>query len=158
MWRWLAVTDDESRPELFKQVREKDHVVLEAIRDGTADVRSLNAETALTRREINYAFEKLAENGLITVTRPDEYVEEMIDGQRHVYPAPKHAALTDRGKAYFDWTDRTGVRERYDDMDDAEVVRTVRDLEERMDELEQRMQAGFEHVRRQFREQLAETE
>ena len=132
----------------FEQVKEPEHVVLEHIHDGVDDVRQLNKETALTRRQINYRFTKLAGLGLITVDKPDsdEYVTEVINGDKHTYKAPKSACLTPLGETYLDWAEAEGVTDKYDGMTVDEVAQLAQENAARIEAVETQLE--------QFRRQV----
>lgn len=126
-----------------KPLRDKDRAVLECIRDGDNDVQQIKAATTLSKREINYAFEKLEELDFIEVTRPDGQVERIIDGQKRVFDAPKEATLTDDAVQYLQATNQDS--NRYHDLSRDELVAKIHDLEDRVDRLE----SGFESFRQQ---------
>jgi Fic family protein len=131
-----------------KPLRDKDRAVLTCIRDGDNDVQQIKATTTLSKREINYSFEKLEEMRFIDVSRPDGQVERIIDGQKRVFDAPKEATLTEDAIQYLQSTANDG--DRYQDLTRDELVRTVRDLEARIDRLE----SGFESFRQQVLQKL----
>jgi hypothetical protein len=131
-----------------KPLRDKDRAVLECIRDGDNDVQQIKAATTLSKREINYAFEKLEDLGFIKVTRSDGQVERVIDGQKRVFDAPKAATLTDDAFQYLQATDQDS--NRYQDLSRDELVDKIHDLEDRVDRLE----SGFESFRKQVLDKL----
>ena len=49
----------------FENIREKDHAVLNCIRDGQNDVQLITEATMLNNSEVNYCFRKLSGMGLI---------------------------------------------------------------------------------------------
>jgi len=129
-------------------LRDKDRAVLTCIRDGDNDVQQIKATTTLSKREINYAFEKLEDLDFIEVSRPDGQVERIIDGQKRVFDAPKEATLTDDAVQYLQATDRNG--DRYHDLSRDELVAKIHDLEDRIDRLEN----GFESFRHQVLQKI----
>jgi len=139
-------------PEVFEKVRRKDHAVLACIRRGDTDVHSINQTTTLSRREINYSFEKLDDLGLITVERPDGWTERVVDGQKRKFRTPKQASLTQDGVTYFDWTDTDGDLGRYDSVEFEDVVTRVQDLEEEVERLRQAFTQFRKQVLRELRD------
>ena len=138
------MSSDTSNNDTFAAVRPEDHTVLVALTEGYDDVRQLNRETSLSRRQINYSLtEKLEPLGLITVDRPPDgtYREETIDGTPHRYPAPKEASLTLLGQRYLDSTDRPLSLDGHRNLDRTELVQKVHDLEERQNRVEERIEA-----------------
>lgn len=130
-------------------LRDKDYAVLECIRDGDNDIQQIKAATTLTKREVNYAFEKLEDQDFIEISRPDGQVERIIDGQKRVFDAPKEGTLTEKAVQYLQSTEK---RTRYEDLSREELVERVHDLEDRVDRLEN----GFESFRQQVLQKLAE--
>lgn len=135
---------------VFAKVRDKDHAVLECIRRGDTDVHAVKQATTLTRREVNYCFEKLADLDLIAVTRPDGWTERVVDGRNRKFRTPKQATLTSRGDRYFDWTERDGTLGRYDAVDYEDLVETVNELEHEVEGL----RAAFKRFRQQVVQEL----
>lgn len=137
------MTDD-----VFDQVRDEDHDVLVCIRRGDSDVRSINEETALTQRQINYAFEKLQELGLIDVHRPEGYTTQVINGQKRRFRKPKQAMLTENGLEYFQHRDTAQLR--YENMDKSELVRLTKENEEAINDLKKSFAAFRQQVLRKL--------
>ena len=131
-----------------KPLRDKDRAVLECIRDGDNDVQQIKAATTLSKREVNYSFQKLEDQGFIEVSRADGQVERVIDGQKRVFDAPKEATLTDYAVQYLQSVDRDS--NRYQDLSRDELVARIHDLEDRVDQLE----SGFESFRQQVLQKL----
>jgi len=131
-----------------ESLRDKDHAVLTCIRDGQNDVQQIKAATTLSKREVNYAFEKLDDMNFIEVSRPDGQVERVIDGQKRVFDAPKKATLTDHAVQYLHTAEQDTTR--YDDFSRDELVERIHDLEDRIDRLEN----GFESFRQQVLHKL----
>ena len=137
--------DTESLPEL----RGKDNHILAAIQGGHDNVRALNKELAYNRDEINYSLKrKLAPADLITLHTPDGWDTETVNGRTRRYKAPKRATLTDRGMQYLEETEQD--RTPPTNMNQAELVQTVHDLEHRIETLE----TGFQQFRRQVMQLL----
>lgn len=146
---------------VFETVREKDHAVLECIRRGETDVYQINKATVedFSRREINYAFKKLANTGLITVTTfpDDEYITVVDDGQPRTFSRPKEAELTELGEDYFDWKDSETGLGRYDAVEYPKLVDRVHTLEQqsetrdhRIQKLETRVTNGFAAIKKRL--------
>lgn len=133
--------------QVFENVRDKDHTVLTCIQNGEDDVQRIKAATTLTQRDVNYAFEKLEDLGLIDVHRPDGQVERIIDGQKRVFDAPKEATLTQTGIQYLHTQNH---RTRYEDLSKEELIERIHDLEDRIAQLED----GFEAFRQQVLHRL----
>lgn len=151
----MSIDTDNSRVEKFERIRENDHVILSAIDQGHDNVRSLNAQLHLTRRQIHYSLkEKLAPLGLIELSQPDGFVEETIDGQHRRYRAPKEARLTDLGKRYLEETDCDTNLDPYRAMTRDEMAQALNDLDRRIERLED----GFEQFRRQVLAKLEQND
>lgn len=129
-------------------LRERDITVLRCIRDGKNDVFEIRKATTLSNREVNYAITKLEQQELIEVFRPDGRIEREVDGQPKEFKAPKHATIIEHGLMTLKETDFDD--ERVQDMSRGELVKRVRELEERMDEMER----GFESFRQQVLEEI----
>lgn len=116
------------------QLRDKDRVVLEKVRDGYDDIQKITSQTTLENYHVTYCFHKLEEHGLLHVSRPEGTVERTVNGQKKVFQAPKQAELTDKGKKYLQHSkEDTG---RYEDMSHRELVEKIHQLENRMEEME----------------------
>lgn len=136
--------------DLADHLRDVDHEVLCCIRDGEDDVQKIKAATTLSKRQVNYAFEKLEDLGLIEVSRPEGQVERVIDGQKRVFDAPKEAELTETGVKVLRFTD--DEPSRYQDLSREELVETIHDLENRIDTLEDSFEAFRKQVLRKLNE------
>lgn len=134
--------------QVFENVREKDHTVLTCIQNGEDDVQKIKAATTLTKRDVNYAFEKLEDLELIDIHRPDGRVERIIDGQKRVFDAPKEATLTKTGIQYLHTMNQD--RGKYEDLSRDELIEKIHNLEYRVDQLEN----GFEAFRQQVLQRL----
>jgi len=134
----------ETSPETL---REKDVTVLRCIQHGEQDVQKITAATTLSNSQVNYSFEKLEDNNLIEVEKPDGMVDRVVNGQRQVFEAPKRATLTDAGEAYLTSNEHD---QRYEDMSHEELVEHVHELDARIDELED----AFEAFRKQVLQKL----
>ena len=139
--------------EEFEQLRDKDHVVLQHIEEGLDDVQKITTETTLENHHISYCFEKLGDLGLITVEKPDMMVERIVDGQKRVFQHPKQAELTEKGLRYLEETESEKVSE-YEDLSHSELIQKFRGLEEKVDQLEEALEA----FRRQILKKLEESE
>ncbi|MFC5133499.1 MULTISPECIES: hypothetical protein [Haloferacaceae] len=129
-------------------LREKDRAVLACIRDGDNDVQQIKAATTLSKREVNYSFEKLEDLDFIEVSRPDGQVERIIDGQKRVFDTPKEATLTEQAIQYLQAANQDS--NRYQNLSRDELVDKIHDLEARIDRLEN----GFESFRQQVLQKL----
>lgn len=134
--------------QVFEKIREKDQTVLTCIQNGEDDVQQIKAATTLTKRDVNYALEKLEDLGLIDVHRPDGQVERIIDGQKRVFDAPKEATLTNTGIHYLHTTNQD--RGQYEDLTREELIEKIHNLEDRVAQLEN----GFEAFRQQVLQRL----
>lgn len=135
--------------EEFEEMRDKDHVVLQKIKEGLDDVQKIKAETTLENHHISYSFEKLEEQGLITVEKPDRMIERVIDGQKRVFQHPKQAELTEKGEQFLGQA-KQEVPGAYKDLSHNELVEKVRQLEAEIGQLEQK----FEVFRNQIQQKL----
>lgn len=135
--------------EEFEQIRDKDHVVLKHLEEGLDDVQKITEETTLENHHVSYCFEKLEEQGLITVEKPDTMVERVVNGQKRVFQHPKEAELTEKGLRYLEDSDPEDVTE-YEDLSYGELVKKVRRLETDVSNL----QDSLEAFRRQVKENL----
>lgn len=135
--------------EVIDRLNAKDLTVLQAVRDGCEDVFEITRATTLSNREVNYSLDEksLADMGLVELSRPDGRVVREVDGEMRSFQAPKRVALTGKGVDVLDTVDDV---ERYRGMEWGELVERVRDLENRMDRLEN----GFATFRRQVMEKL----
>jgi predicted transcriptional regulator len=135
--------------EEFEQIRDKDHVVLQHIKEGQDDVQKITAETTLENHHVSYCFEKLEQQGLITVDKPDRMVERVVDGQKRVFQHPKKAELTEKGEEYLENAEQEAT-EMYEDMSHREVVNKLHDLEDEV----ARLQDAFEAFRKQVQQKI----
>jgi len=71
------------------ELRDKEHVILQQISSGNDDIQKITSATTLENHHATYAFEKLKEHGLLTVSKPEGTVERVIDGQKRVFQHPK---------------------------------------------------------------------
>ncbi len=94
-------TETQNSENRFEDLREIDQTVLSCIKKGKHDVQQITSTTGLPNHKVNYSFRKLAELGLITVEKPDEPVERIIDGQKRVFQV-KVAELTPKAEAGFE--------------------------------------------------------
>lgn len=137
----------------FEQVRDKDHAVMTCIRRGEDDVHAITQATTLSRREVNYAVNKLEDLGLIEVDRPDGYTERVVDGQPRKFRTPKQTDLTDRGMEYFEQTEQGEDLGRYDAMEYEELVEKVNELEHEVQGLRQAFSRFRDQVQRELRDE-----
>ena len=129
-------------------LRDKDRVVLHQINEGNDDVQKITSETTLENHHVSYAFEKLEEQGLIQVEKPDGMVEREIDGQKRVFQAPKQAELTDKGRERLEQEEAD--LDSYENLTHRELVEKVHQLEDQVEGLERQ----FTMFRRQVLEKL----
>jgi predicted transcriptional regulator len=122
--------------EEFEKIRDKDHVVLQHIEEGREDVQKITSETTLENHHVSYCFEKLEEQGLITVEKPDKMVERVVDGQKRVFQHPKQAELTDKGLQYLEESE-TDTEIGYEDMTHSKLVEKVNELEREVEDLKE---------------------
>lgn len=134
--------------DIFDQIREKDHAVLTCIRDKEDDTREIREATTLSNRDINYALNKLEGLGLIETKTPEGRVNEIVDGQKRDFKAPRRARLTDAGIEYLTTADREQTR--YQEMTHDELVERVRELDQRVASVE----SAFEVFRQQVLRKL----
>jgi predicted transcriptional regulator len=120
----------------FEEIRDKDHVVLQKIEEGLDDVQKITEETTLENHHVSYSFEKLEQQGLITVEKPDQMVERVVDGQKRVFQHPKQAELMDKGLQYLEESESEDVTE-YEGLSHDELVERVITVEEDLDELKE---------------------
>jgi len=129
-------------------LRDKDRVVLQQIKSGNDDVQKITAATTLENHHVTYAFEKLEQNGLIRVEKPDGMVERVINGQKRVFQAPKQAELTDKGRERLERAEED-VGE-YEDLGHRELVEKTHELENRVEELEKKFEVFRDQVQQRF--------
>jgi hypothetical protein len=135
----------------FENIREKDHAVLNCIRDGQNDVQLITEATMLNNSEVNYCFRKLSGMGLIEVQEQEGMVERVIDGTTQVFQAPKQATLTENAQTYLERsTEDRG--DRYKMLDHEQLVERVHELEAEVEALNQRMEIFRKQVSEQLRD------
>jgi len=137
------MTEEES-----EQIRDKDHVVLQHIEEGLDDVQKITAETTLENHHVSYCFEKLEEQGLLTVEKPDKMVERVVDGQKRVFQHPKEAELTEEGREYLK-RDYSEVS-LYEDLSRRELVEKVKELDKRVASLESSLSTFKKQIQNQL--------
>ena len=130
----------------FEQIRDKDRVVLECIREGSDDIQLITEATTLDNAAVNYCFRKLSKQDLITVEKPDGMVERVIDGTRQVFEAPKKAELTPKGYRCLKQADQDDGSGQYRSMTRDELVERVHELEANYDDLEEKVERIRQHV------------
>ena len=86
---------------------------------------------------------------LVKVSKPDEMVERVIDGQKRVFQAPKQAELTDGGKQYLEETEQEDLTQ-YEDLTHNELVEKVNRIEAQIEKLEKK----FEVFKNQITKEL----
>jgi len=135
--------------EEFEQIRDKDHVVLKHLEEGLDDVQKITEETTLENHHVSYCFEKLEEQGLITVEKPDRMVERIVDGQKRVFQHPKEGELTEKGREYLEESERENSDE-YENLTQGELSERIHNLENQVSELEK----AFEVFKSQVSQKL----
>jgi hypothetical protein len=138
----------------FPKIRDKDAAILQLVADGEHTTRNLRETTTLSRREIQYAFDKLEDLTMLTVEAPDGYTTEMIDGQQRRFRKPKRAALTDRGIEYLQWADEEDAAARFREADWNELTQQVKEntalieaIDGRLEQFRQQMVQELEQAR-----------
>jgi predicted transcriptional regulator len=129
-------------------LREKDRVVLTCIGNGKDDVQKITAATTLENHHVTYAFEKLEEQGLIHVEKPDGMVEREIDGQKRVFQAPKQAELTDKGRERLE--QEAEDLDQYENLTHRELVEKVHRLEDQVEDLKRRLNTFRNQIQRKL--------
>jgi len=124
------------------ELRDKDRTVLHQIHSGHNDIQQITEATTLSNREVNYCFQKLEQQDLIDIHKPDGMVERVIDGQKRVFEHPKQARLTDKATNHLD----TKPPQKYDDMTHEELIERVHELEEEVDSLRRSLETFREQV------------
>ena len=128
-----------------QELRDKDQLILQQIQSGNDDVQKITSATTLENHHVTYAFQKLEEHGLLTVSKPDKMVERIIDGQKRVFQAPKQAELTNKGKQYLEETEQENLEE-YKDLSHNELVEKVNRIEARIEKLEKKFEVFRDQV------------
>ena len=136
----IFVTRDSER-------EDKDHLVLQQVEQGNDDVQKITSATILENHHVTYAFEKLEEHGLLTVSKPEGTVERVIDGQKRVFQHPKQAELTEQGRQYLEREDLEDV-EMYENLSHRELVEKTHELEKRVEELERKFEVFRDQVQK----------
>lgn len=136
--------------ERFERVGEKGHTVLECLRDGRTDTRQIRKVTTLTNDDVNNAYRKLEDLGLIETRTPEGRVTEIEDGQERNFKAPTEAWLTDAGLKYFAWTNRETTK--HQDMTHDELVERVNELEDSVARLESSLEIFKKQVQQMRKE------
>lgn len=129
-------------------IRDKDAAILESIRTGEDDIQKITASTTLSNSEVNYSFQKLEDQGLIEVEKPEGMVERVVNGTKQVFEAPKKAELTDQGKEYLEHLEKD--LDDFEDLNHDEVVEKIRELEQEVESLK----SSFRVFKKQVKEQL----
>lgn len=129
-------------------LREKDRVVLTCIGNGKDDVQKITAATTLENHHVTYAFEKLEEQGLIQVEKPDGMVKREIDGQKRVFQAPKQAELTDKGRERLE--QEAEDLDQYENLTHRELVEKVHRLEDQVEDLKRRLNTFRNQIQRKL--------
>jgi predicted transcriptional regulator len=129
-------------------IRDKDAAILESIRTGEDDIQKITASTTLSNSEVNYSFQKLEDQGLIEVEKPDGMVERVINGTKQVFEAPKKAKLTDQGEQYLNQLEKD--LDDFEDLNHDEAVEKIRELEQEVESLK----SSFRVFKKQVKEQL----
>ncbi|PSQ47242.1 hypothetical protein BRD19_09840 [Halobacteriales archaeon SW_7_65_23] len=132
------------------ELRDKERLVLTQVEQGNDDVQKITEATTLENHHVTYAFQKLEQHGLIQVSKPDEMVERVIDGQKRVFQHPKQAELTEKGREYLE-DSKTEDLGQYENLSRKELVQKVHRLENRLDELEKTFQVFREQVQRSLK-------
>lgn len=111
-----------------------DLLVLRHISEGHNNTRALRRNTDLTRRQIEYRlFEKLPNRDLIETYQPDGRVEEIIDGQKRNFRAPKHGRITEEGEQVLAATETSEPTRNNEDTD---LIAKINQVESELQELE----------------------
>jgi predicted transcriptional regulator len=119
----------------YKEIRDKDRVVLECIQEGCDDIQQITEATTLDNAAVNYCFRKLSADDFIVVEKPDGMVDRVIDGTRQVFEAPKQASLTGKGRKYLQQSDGHDDSVKYRTMTRDELIERVHELERTVEEL-----------------------
>lgn len=130
-------------------LRDEDRLILHQIQEGNDDVQKITSATTLENHQVNYAFEKLEEHGLIHITKPEGYTERTINGQKRVFQHPKTAELTQKARSLLEESNPEDL-EQYQDLSREELIQTIHELEQRVDELEQSFKIFQQQVQKQL--------
>ncbi|WP_159903616.1 hypothetical protein [Salinirussus salinus] len=131
------------------ELRDKEQIILQQIDSGNDDVQKITSATTLENHHVTYAFEKLEQHGLLTVSKPDGTVERVIEGQKRVFQHPKQAELTDKGEQHLEQAD-TEPLDEYENLSHRELVEKTHRLETQIEELEQKFNTFREQVHREL--------
>lgn len=123
--------------------------MLARIKQGDDDIQLITSATTLSNSEVNYCFRKLEDQGLIAVEKQEGMVERVVDGTRQVFEAPKQASLTEKGERYLEDSNTAGGTD-FSRLTRDELIEHVRELEQDLEELEQR----FDLFSRQVKQRL----
>jgi predicted transcriptional regulator len=130
-------------------LREEDLLILQQIQDGNDDVQKITENTLLENHQVNYAFQKLEEHGLIHVTKPEGYIKRTINGQKRVFQHPKQAELTQKARSLLEESDQEDL-EQYQDLTREELIQHIHELEQRINDLEQSFKIFQQQVQKEL--------
>jgi predicted transcriptional regulator len=131
------------------ELRDKEHLILQQVDSGNDDVQKITSTTTLENHHVTYAFQKLEELDLLTVSKPDGTVERIIDGQKRVFQHPKQAELTDKGEQCLQQAETKELQE-YENLTHSELVEKVHRLETEISEVNKQFSTFREQVQRRF--------
>jgi len=129
------------------ELRDKERLVLTQVEQGNDDVQKITEATALENHHVSYAFQKLEQHSLIQVSKPDEMVERVINGQKRVFQHPKQAELTEKGRECLENSETEDLG-HYENISRKELIEKVHRLDNQIEELEKK----FEVFRNQVQE------
>jgi len=135
------------------QLREIDQIVLQKVAEGADTTHKISEVTTFETHQVRYSLKKLNGLGLLKLEKQDGTVERIVDGQRRVFQSPLQGKLTDKGRQYVEEVEQENAG-RYEDLSHSELVEKVQSLEDRVDRLEQTIDA----LRRQLLKKLEEVE
>ncbi|RJX51907.1 hypothetical protein [Halonotius pteroides] len=133
------------------ELRDKEQIILQQVDSGNDDVQKITQATTLENHHVTYAFKKLEELDLLTVSKPDGTVERIIDGQKRVFQHPKQAELTEKGEHHLQQAD-TQELDEYENLSHHELVKQVHRLEQELAEVRESFQLFREQVKRELKE------
>jgi predicted transcriptional regulator len=119
-------------------LRSEDRLILQQIQEGNDDIQKITENTLLENHQVNYAFQKLEEHSLIHVTKPEGYTERTINGQKRVFQHPKTAEITQKARSLLEESNQEDL-EQYQDLTREELIQTIHELEQRVEELENKL-------------------
>lgn len=131
-------------------LRKKDQAVLQHISKGHTDTHQITQATTLKAHEVRYSLNKLKKLGLVELEKPEGMVERIVKGQKRVFKAPTGAQLTEKGRQCL--KEHLDETVHYEDLNRAELVEKVRDLNTQVDELQQSFQIFRQQVQRRLEE------